>query len=271
MVLFSERYGYIKPNEIIIREQITEPIKNSIFNWIYSNFYGRHQWNEVENNVWVYFFNNKKNEYISFLYHNELGVILDYIDDDDIEWYKKLDLIEYILPLLKEIRSPFDEKIIRKLNSEFERHNFAYRIINGRFEEITSKKEIESIEEALTNTVDGVRAHLQTALEKLSVSRKEPDYRNSIKESISAVECLCRTITGENTLGKALNELERRGIFFNGVFKSGLEKLYAYTCNPDSGIRHALLEDTNAPTGDEAIFMLVSCSAFINYITKKTS
>ena len=270
MALFSERHGYIKPNEVIIREQITEPIKNSIFNWIYSNFYRRHQWNDVEYNVWEFFFNRKKNEYIRFRAYNELGVILDYIDDDNVEWNKKIDLIEHILPLLKDSWNFSYEDIIEKLNSEFERHNFAYRIIDGRFEEITSKKEIESIEEALTNTVDGVRTHLQTALEKLSASQKEPDYRNSIKESISAVECLCRTITGENTLGKALNELERRGIFFNGVFKSGLEKLYAYTCHPDSGIRNALLDETNNPTGAEAIFMLVSCSAFINYITKKT-
>ncbi|MDD3508231.1 MAG: hypothetical protein PHY27_07395 [Parabacteroides sp.] len=36
-----------------------------------------------------------------------------------------------------------------------------------------------------------------------------------------------------------------------------------------TGIRHALMDDTNAPTADEAIFMLVSCSAFINYLTKK--
>ena len=33
MKLFSERYGYIDPNDVIIREQITEPILNSILNW----------------------------------------------------------------------------------------------------------------------------------------------------------------------------------------------------------------------------------------------
>lgn len=46
--------------------------------------------------------------------------------------------------------------------------------------------------------------HLQEALEKLSPSKS--DYRNSIKESISAVECLCREITGESTLDKALKK-----------------------------------------------------------------
>lgn len=269
MALFSERQGYIKPNEVIIRGKITKPIQNSIYNWTLK-ILGNVDELYIETEVWLYFLNNKINEYQSYRSYSRYGVILNYIDNDENKWYKKLDLIEFILPYVENAMLPIRYgKLISDLNSEFERHNFAYRIIDGRFEEITSKKEIESIEEALTNTIDGVRKHLQTALEKLSASQKEPDYRNSIKESISAVECLCRTITRENTLGKALNELERRGIFFNGVFKSGLEKLYAYTCNSDSGIRHALLDDTNAPTGDEAIFMLVSCSAFINYITKK--
>lgn len=271
MALFSERYGYIKPNEVIIREQITEPIQNSIYNWILKIF-GNVDQLYIETEVWLYFLNNKINEYQRYRSYSRDGVILNYIDNNDNKWYKKLDLIEFILPYIENSMLPIRYgELINVLNSEFERLNFAYRIINGRFEEITSKKEIESIEEALTNTVDGVRTHLQTALEKLSASQKEPDYRNSIKESISAVECLCRTITGKKDFGDALIELERNGVFFNKAFKIGLEKLYAYTCNPDTGIRHALLEDTNAPTGGEAIFMLVLCSAFINYITKKTS
>ena len=33
MKLFSVHYGYIDPNDVIIREQITEPVLNSILNW----------------------------------------------------------------------------------------------------------------------------------------------------------------------------------------------------------------------------------------------
>ena len=46
---------------------------------------------------------------------------------------------------------------------------------------------------------------------------------------------------------------------------------YGYTNDKTTGIRHALMDDTNAPTADEAKFMLVSCSAYINYITKKNN
>ena len=51
--------------------------------------------------------------------------------------------------------------------------------------------------------------------------------------------------------------------------KSAFEKLYGYTNNPDTGIRHALIDDTNIPTSAEATYMLVTCSAFINYLNTK--
>ena len=48
-------------------------------------------------------------------------------------------------------------------------------------------------------------------------------------------------------------------------------KLYAYTNQPDTGIRHALMDDddTYTPASEEALFMLVSCSSFINYLNIK--
>ena len=115
-----------------------------------------------------------------------------------------------------------------------------------------------------------IRMHLSRALE-LYAQRPEGDYRNSIKESISAVEVYCREKTGENTLGKALNKLEQSGLVIPAVLKQAFDKLYAYTNQPDSGIRHALMDDSGAytPQAEEALFMLVSCSAFINYLVKK--
>jgi hypothetical protein len=71
---------------------------------------------------------------------------------------------------------------------------------------VTSKEEISEIEEAL---IQGKKqspeiVHLTTVLYLLS-DRKHPDYRNSIKESISSVEAICRKIGGNKaTLGKAL-------------------------------------------------------------------
>ncbi len=89
----------------------------------------------------------------------------------------------------------------------FEKENYAYRIINNEITAITSEQEIQSIEDALENTnqYSGVQQHLNQAL-KLMSDRQNPDYRNSIKESISAVESICKIVTNEDkaTLGKAL-------------------------------------------------------------------
>ena len=71
----------------------------------------------------------------------------------------------------------------------------------------------------------------------------------------------------------ALNELEKTGVVIPKVMKIGFDKLYGYTNNKETGIRHALMdnEGTYIPSSSEAIFMIVSCSAFINYLYAKKS
>ena len=46
-----------------------------------------------------------------------------------------------------------------------------------------------------------------------------------------------------------------------------LEKIYFYT-NSEGGLRHSLLDESKVDQAD-AKFMLVSCSAFVNYIISK--
>ncbi|MGR6868629.1 AbiJ-NTD4 domain-containing protein, partial [Acinetobacter baumannii] len=53
------------------------------------------------------------------------------------------------------------------------------------------------------------------------------------------------------------------------AFKKALTSLYGYTSDSD-GIRHALLDESTISYSD-AKYMLVSCSAFINYVIGKIS
>lgn len=276
MARFSERYGYVKPSDVIIRERITEPIQNSICNWLDMLRTDVGDYKEMDKNAWTYFFNKRNDEYpyLYYAYNKNYGVVLDFITNKDVDWYHIFDLIEFIYRYYNihnnsAIRNSFN--ITTKfLNIEFERHNFAYRLINGNIVEITAECEIKTIENAINDTNSNIRTHLQTALKHISISQK-PDYRNSIKESISAVECFCREITGQKTLDDALKKIEKNGIVLNSEMKKGFEKLYHYTNDSNTGIRHALMDDKNAPTSDEANFMLVSCSAFVNYLMKKKS
>ena len=101
--------------------------------------------------------------------------------------------------------------------------------------------------------------------------RTSPDYRNSIKESISAVEAACQIITGDQkaTLGQAVKKLEGSGVELHPAFRDALSKMYGYT-NDASGIRHALLDESTLDA-DDARFMLVTCSAFVNYLKAKAA
>lgn len=270
MATFSERNGYVQPNDVIIKGTITQPIINSIYNCFWK--LRQNCWNvyhNAERQVWVYFLNEKEH-YFDVQHTRAQNIILSYLEDN-VPWYKKLDLIEFVLPLFRqELPEKVCNNAVNFLNAEFERHNFAYRIIENIIVEVTSNDEIRAIETAMDNTVKGIKIHIKAALEELSVSTENPNYRNSIKESISAVEACCRYITKESTLGKALSKLESKGIVINSQMKKGFENLYHYTNDEKTGIRHSLMDDANTPTSDDAIFMLVSCSAFINYLTKKS-
>ncbi len=156
-------------------------------------------------------------------------------------------------------------------NFILERELSAYRFIDRIIAPLTSKEEITEVDEALekSKSIGLIYDHLRRALELFS-DRKNPDFRNSIKESISAVEAICNLIIGsdKSTLGEALKEIEKK-VVIHPALKSSFSSLYGYTSSAE-GIRHALLEK---PTLDfeDAKFMLVSCSAFINYLIAKSS
>src|SRR5579862_3901104 len=148
-------------------------------------------------------------------------------------------------------------------NTILEREGSGYRFVGRHLVPITSLQEIAAIETAtaLSDQFKPVSDHLKSALEKLS-DRTSRDYRNSIKESISAVEAMCQILTGETgaALGQAVKKLGDSGVKIHPSFAGALQKMYGYTSDAE-GIRHALLDEPTLDSAD-ALFMLVSCSAF---------
>jgi hypothetical protein len=130
--------------------------------------------------------------------------------------------------------------------------------------------ELQSIDEALniTGNWKSVNIHLKAALDNMS-DRENPNFRNSIKESVSAVEALCKIIINDDkaTLGEALEKIEKN-YKLHGALKKSYSALYGYTSD-SGGIRHALTEGDTVVGFDEAKYMLVSCSAFINFLKVK--
>lgn len=282
MKLFSERYNYTKPSDVIIREQITPEIQNAICSCYdklqdslpKTGTYYENPYVDLEKYLWTYFLNRREGNFRDGRRYHIVATL--FLEDEHNPWYRKLDLVEFTVKYLYSLSNEdyrflsVSDEFIKQLNSEFERLNFAYRVVGTEIVEITSKEELTAIETSMHDSPTNIRTHLNNALE-LYAQRPVGDYRNSIKESISAVEAYCREITRENTLGKALDKLKDNGLVIPPVLKSAFEKLYAYTNQPNTGIRHALMDDegTYTPASEEALFMLVSCSAFINYLNKK--
>lgn len=184
------------------------------------------------------------------------GIIL------DGEWFDALDLTEIII---KNIPKDWQNHTIPLCNQLFEMENTSYRIINSEITEITDEAEIDSIDAALKSPKETINLHFANSLALLS-DRKSPDYRNSIKESISAVESLCKIISGKRngSLGECLRIIQQSHPMHK-AFQAALTSLYGYTSD-EGGIRHALTEDAIQPTFADAKFMLVSCTAFVNYL-----
>lgn len=152
------------------------------------------------------------------------------------------------------------------INVIFEREYVGYRFVDGRIVPITDENEIKSIEDACDGKFEGPRAHIKKAVGFIA-DRESKDYKNCIKESISAVESICSIIVGNDkaTLPDALKILKKNNLKIHPVLEVALIKLYAYTSD-ENGIRHAEGLFENDVTFEEAKFMLVSCSAFVNYL-----
>lgn len=277
---FSQRIGKISVRQALQIESIDTALENRLWNNFMTDFMGRissyssygkeSDQAKICKIIWEEFFEQRADEIPSYsgggVYVNE---VINYIKKwyFQAEWFEKYDFVEFI--------SLVDQKIIHtgftsKCNTTLKRESAGYRLVEQNIVQITSEEEIQAIEEAInsSSTMKPIETHLRTALEFLS-NRENPDYRNSIKESILAVEALCIIMTGDQkaTLGQALTQLEKSHKI-HGALKSAFSSLYGYTSD-SGGIRHSLLEDDIPVTMEDAKFMLVSCSAFISYLKTK--
>jgi hypothetical protein len=152
-----------------------------------------------------------------------------------------------------------------QLNEVFKVDYVGYRFIHGQIVEITDPNQIKAIEQALNSQRDSA-THIEKALSFISLKPK-PDYQNSIKESITGVESACNQLLGDHPeeLSRALKEFENKGLIIHPALKEAFIKLFGYTSDA-KGVRHSGNLDSPDATFEEAQFMLVSCSAFIDYL-----
>lgn len=182
------------------------------------------------------------------------------------EYNEVLDVLSYIHNWLGKYYNSAESYLTKTINEMFEQEYVGYRFVDGKIVAITDQQEIKSIEDACQCEFDGCRTHIKKAVEFLA-DREHKDYKNCIKESISAIESICSIMVGQEnaTLGQALKKLEEKGLKIHRAFKEQFLKLYGYASD-EGGIRHGEGYFESNVTFEESKYMLVCCSAFVNYL-----
>lgn len=275
MKRFSQRKGFAPVRESIQRESISTESRNLLWNvldaaiWSHRDFV-RSQYDPL--------YKNQKFDNFSWkLWHQHFREPVDRRPEHpfeiitsirkhffECEWYEVYDFLEFIVRQDDGYGLAVDE-LTKILNRILTRELSAYRIVSGVVTDITDEAELEMLEQALEDDrFAGVASHLASALDLYS-DRAHPDYRNSIKESISAVESMARIVSGnpKATLGDALKTIAARGTLHTSL-KEGFLKLYGYTSD-EGGIRHAMMDEPNI-TDTDARYFLLSCTSFVNYL-----
>lgn len=271
---FSQRIGAKPVPAIVQLDVMNDELRNSLWNFIYTigndSSPSSTRWVSIAKSLALHVRKSPVDEIPSNNYRAEKWVKEFFITS---KWYVQYDILEHLVINARRFQSVRNsDEMARVANGVLEQELSGYRFVNAQLAPISSAIELSEIEKSIQQTeavgLAGANEHLRKAVELFS-NRPSADYRNSIKESISAVESIAKVIGNENSQGLkgALDELAKK-TKIHGSLSEGFKKLYGYTSD-EGGIRHAITSDDQSPGFDEAKYMLVSCSAFVNYLVGK--
>jgi hypothetical protein len=272
---FSQRISKTPIRQSLQVESIDDDLKNAIWSLIFELCF-------TDLGEWVTGCTDSQQRFFKYLWrsfyklpidtmHYKADKVVQHVRDwyFRAEWYEIFDLIEAICQF-GDADYTRDSAIV--FNAILAHEMSAYRIVDGLIIQVTDETELREIEAAIeasnTTKLSGVSEHLHSALAKLA-DRKNPDFRNSIKESISAVESIAKLIAGnpKAQLGEALKAIEDK-VGLHPALKKGFSAIYGYTSDQE-GIRHALIDNSTSSKFEDAKYMLVACAAFVNYLKVK--
>lgn len=275
MFSFSQRVGKTPIRNVFQIEELDYETRVALWNIVFkeiSEFQQRQPsgdpFRKVTTEVWVFDFKNPRDEEPP---ENRVwGLAKERIQND--EWFLVMDFLESFVKHLANSGSwqsdDYSQSAANSFNALFESNLVGYRFVGQTLVSIDSEIEVQALNQAFEDSTQalGANSHLKKALELFS-DRKSPDYANSVKESISAVESLLKQLTGVGTLGKAIVRLQESGLEVHPALVSAWSSLYGWASQAD-GVRHG----GNKPAEVSqalAKYMLVNCSAFVSLICEE--
>ena len=178
------------------------------------------------------------------------------------------DLIEFFVQ-----HPECDEKLKSDLTQVFIDTRMAYRLKDNLITAVGTYEQAQTVLRAIDDTEkgghSGVRRHLIGAGKNLT----DGNWKGSVRDSIHSVEAMAVIIAPKGkTLGNALKEIEKNGDKIHPLLKVAFEKLYAYTNDGSTGVRHAeTYWNSDAVDEADALFMLGACASFISYLIAKNN
>lgn len=262
MPTFSERMGFKPAKSMVQANTMDDALRNSLWNVVYEEL------------MWIVD-QYRLDTFLKTMWKQHLKLAVDEVPGGTtsymiakvkerfyyFDFNEVYDFIEFMAQA--EEHQSFRSDCNRVLEDELS----AYRFIGSQLVPISQGDEVASVEQAIedTSAIAGARTHLQAAIDILA-NRDAPDYRNSIKESVSAVEAIVNVINGKRgTLGQALKKVG----FVHPSLEKGFGALYGWTSDAE-GIRHALMDEPTVGQA-EARFMLIACSAFVSLLVAQAA
>ena len=199
MASFSERQGY-KPDRSRLHqyEEMDDRLRTAIWNFLLERYFDRQHGYlvyDLVKSVWVEVVGRLSDELpwwgvAIYSFPNAVRMLRSWYFE--ASWNEVYDTLEYLL------RKHKGKTYVYDANAMLSREGSAYRFIADLIVPITTEQEIAEIEAVakVTGPFQNASLHIRQAVSLLS-NRDTPDFRNAIKESISAVETAVQVAVGD--------------------------------------------------------------------------
>ncbi|MEI3376391.1 MAG: hypothetical protein V8R08_00875 [Coriobacteriales bacterium] len=283
MPLFSEKYGYTDPKTVLQHEEASDDLRMSIYNVLYQcvgEYRPDSTFEQICEDLWTEYWHKPIDTFPSrywYFYPELKSKII------EGEWFEAYDIIDFLLEKFNQYAKGVTDlyygdgwthsavkAYVESINEVLEREGSGYRIIDNSVAPITNETEIASIERASKSSgrTTGASAYIQQALEAIS-KKPNPDYNSVVSKSILAVESAAKAVAPgkNNTLADALSSLGKSAEIHPAIIE-GWKNIYGFSSDA-GGIRHAKHNEPVEVDFAFAKYMLVTCSAFVNYLVEE--
>ena len=256
MPLFSSRHGYKpKASDILIREDAPESFRLYLLILMYP-YMGLKKLRSIickaakeapDTNNWG------ENDFMK----SEIEQVL-----LDAQWYQVYDAIELFVEALYSDQYP---KFEEELNDYFIEKGIGWKLSDWQIE-VRGDADFEIALESARETLEKSNIHTSANEKKEAIRdlsrRPNAEITGSIQHSVAALECLCRKVTGEQTmtLGKLIKENPQ---IVPQPLNDVVTKIFGF-----ASIKGRHLQEGNDPTYEEAELVVHLSAAICTYLCK---